>query len=307
MVRILVTGGAGFIGSHLCEALVKKGHKVTILDNLSGGALDNIAKIAKKVKVIKGDIRDKAVVSEAMKRIEYVVHLAAIGASAASPSVPNAIYSVNVDGAKVVLDEALRNRVKKVILGSSYVVYGNAEPPLNEERECKPHSQYGESKLINESDAQKYLRKYRLPTVCLRYFSVYGPRQSAEAEPNSVFKFIKALQENKPLVITGDGTQTRDFIYIADAVDATIAALKNDKCTGHVINIGTGTETVINDIARTVAGLMKREFAPAYEPKIAPEPMHLRADPTRLNKILKFKPKYSLLKGLKETIRCLSK
>lgn len=309
MAKILVTGGAGFIGSHICEALVKKRHRVTVLDDFSTGKEENLARIKRKIRIIRGDIRDRPTVEDAMKKTDYVIHEAAFVSASESVNDPKTTYSINVDGTKNVLDGALKQRIKKVVLASSAAVYGNREPPLKEMFECHPLSPYGESKLLNEYDAVRYITKFHLPIVCLRYFNVYGPRQRRESGYAGVItSFINALNSNEQPVIYGDGSQTRDFIYVEDVARATLLALKNNKANGEVFNIATGKPTTIRELALTIARLMKKgEVKPNYAASREGDITHSWADISKAAKILKFKPKFSLDAGLRKTIKYFAK
>jgi UDP-glucose 4-epimerase len=302
-MNVLVTGGAGFIGSHLCELLIKKGYGVTVFDNFSSGNEKNLFRVINRINLIHGDICNRPDVEAATKGIDYVVHLAAMISVQESISDPYKCHLINVEGTKNILDAAVLNKVKKVIIASSAAVYGNAKPPLKETDCCAPISPYGESKLLAEKLAIEYYQKFDLPTVSLRFFNVYGPRQNANSSyAGVILKFISALSENKSPIIFGDGEQTRDFIYVEDVVAAILLAMENKRAHGEIFNVATGIPTSINSLFRTVALIMRKNIKPSYQPALTGDIRHSFADIKKISTLLGFKPSYTLKKGLKKTI-----
>ncbi len=307
-MKVLVTGGAGFIGSHLCEALVKKGYEVTVFDNFSKGNKKNLAGIIDRISLIRGDICNRRDVRGATKGIDYIVHLAAMISVEESISNPKKCYSINVGGTKNVLDGAVLNKVKKVVIASSAAVYGNAKPPIKETDGCNPISPYGESKLHAEKLALEYYSKYsdlnHLSVVCLRFFNIYGPRQNATSPYAGVIsKFIYALSENKAPVIFGDGEQTRDFIYVEDVVAAILLSMENERANGEIFNVASGIPITINKLLDRIEQILNKHIRPEYKPARNSDIKHSFADITKASKLLGFKSEYTLEKGLEKTIR----
>jgi UDP-glucose 4-epimerase len=293
-MKILVTGGAGFIGSNLVDKLIDEGHKVFVIDNLSTGKKENINKKAIFYKV---DICLLDKILHLFKGIDYVFHLAANPRVVFSVKNPIESHKVNVNGTLNVLYASYKNKIKRLIFASSAAVYGDIKKlPLKENMTPKPISPYGLHKLIGEHYCQLFSNLYNLETVCLRYFNVYGPRM----DPNGPYalvigKFLKLRKENKPLTIYGDGKQTRDFIYVDDIVKANILAMKSKKVgKGEVINICSGKNYSINYIAKLIGG--KKIYLPARKGEMK----HTLGDNSLAKKLLGWKPEISLEEGIEK-------
>lgn len=291
--KVVVTGGAGFIGSHLVDALIDRNFDVYVVDNLSNGKEDNINK---KAKFFKEDIRNLKAIKEIINGAEYIFHLASLPRVQFSIEHPVESHDVNVNGTLNVLIAAKDNGVKKVIYSASSSAYGEQDGmPLREEMAANPISPYGLQKYIGELECKVFNRVYGLPTVSLRYFNVYGPRFNAEGAYALVIgKFLKQKKEGKPLTIVPDGEQTRDFTHVRDAVSANILAMESGNVgKGEVINIGAGRNQSVNKIAAMIGG--PTEFC---EPRL--EPKHTLADNTKAKKLLGWEPKISIEEGIEE-------
>ena len=291
--KVVVTGGAGFIGSHLVDALIDRNFDVYVVDNLSNGKEDNINK---KAKFFKEDIRNLKAIKEIINGAEYIFHLASLPRVQFSIEHPVESHDVNVNGTLNVLIAAKDNGVKKVIYSASSSAYGEQdEILLREEMAANPISPYGLQKYIGELECKVFNRVYGLPTVSLRYFNVYGPRFNAEGAYALVIgKFLKQKKEGKPLTIVPDGEQTRDFTHVRDAVSANILAMESGNVgKGEVINIGAGRNQSVNKIAAMIGG--PTEFC---EPRL--EPKHTLADNTKAKKLLGWEPKISIEEGIEE-------
>jgi nucleoside-diphosphate-sugar epimerase len=242
--NVLITGGCGFIGSHLAEKLVELGAHVTIIDNLSTGSLQNIANIKNSIVFLHKDITHFNDCLSATKNQEIIFHQAAFISVPESINNPTACNKINVLGTFNMLEAARCNNIDKFIFASSAAVYGNHEGICNENMACKPSSPYGFSKLIGEKYLEQYSTNFAMHTIALRYFNVFGERQNPQSPyAGVVAKFTDLIKNNKPLTVLGDGTQTRDFIPVADIVEANVklAALPREQTKGQVFNIATGT------------------------------------------------------------------
>jgi UDP-glucose 4-epimerase len=295
-MKILVTGGAGFIGSNLVDKLIDGGCKVFVIDNLSTGKKENLNK---KAIFYKADICHLDKILPLFKGIDYVFHLAANPRVIFSVENPIESHKVNVDGTLNVLYASYKNRVKRLIFASSAAVYGDIkELPLKENMTPKPISPYGLHKLIGEHYCKLFSNLYNLETVCLRYFNVYGPRMDPYGPYALVIgKFLKLRKENKPLTIYGDGKQTRDFIYVDDVVKANILAMKSKKVgRGEIINICSGKNYSINYIAKLIGG--RKIYLPARKGEMK----HTLGDNSLAKKLLGWKPEISLEEGIEKLL-----
>ena len=304
--HVLVTGGAGFIGSHIVDRLLENGLEVKVIDNLSTGRLDNIKSLIGKSNLlfIKGDIRKRETVKKAIKDVEVVFHAAAFVSVTQSINNPLIANEVNATGTLNLLEASLSSNVKRFILSSSAAVYGQQDAlPIKEEAQLNPDSPYAISKLAAELYAKTYYRNYGLETVCLRYFNVYGLRQTAGPYAAVITEFIDHLTRNKPPIIYGDGEQTRDFINVKDVVDANVLAMEKN-CAGEILNIATGSQLTMNKLFEILQILVgKGQIDPIYD---KPRPSDIRqscGDISKANRMLGFKPKVSLEAGLLELIK----
>lgn len=305
-LNVLVTGGAGFIGSNLVDKLIAEGQEVTVLDDLSTGNFENLQKHINEpcFHFVKGDIRDLKTVKEATNEIDVIVHEAAITSVPRSVKCPKLTMDVNVSGTLNLLKLGLERDIKRFVFASSCAVYGEAEKlPIPETAKPKPSSPYASTKLSGESSCLKFLGK-GLDTVCLRYFNVYGPRQGRGEYAGVILKFLNRLKDSRRPIIYGDGEQTRDFVHVNDVVKATISAIKNEDAVGEVINIGTGRATTINKLCNILIKITKNQsLKPIYKDARTGDVRRSQADITKAKGILGYAPEISLEKGLKDLQR----
>lgn len=303
MNKVVVTGGAGFIGSNLSEVL-STDNSVIIIDDLSTGKKGNIANLIKKANVsfIQGSILDLHWLQQTFNGVDFVFHQAAIPSVPRSIENPLASHEANITGTLNVLLAARDNDVKKVIYASSSSVYGDTPTlPKKEDMPLNPLSPYAVTKLTGEYYCQMFHQVYGLPTVCLRYFNVYGPRQDPNSQYAAVIPFfIKRLLAGKPPIIFGDGQQTRDFTFVQDVVNANILAAEAD--AGGVFNIGIGESININELAHLITRLLGGNLEPVHQEARPGDVKHSRADISQA-KTIGYEPRHSLESGLKETIR----
>jgi nucleoside-diphosphate-sugar epimerase len=300
----LVTGGAGFIGSHIVKHLVAANQPVRVLDNFSSGNPARLDGFAGSVEVIEGDIRDEALVRRAMDGIEIVLH------QAAQPSVPQSMldpvttYAVNLTGTLNLLNAARDATVRRVVLASTSAVYGNDPTPRKSELLIpKPVSPYASSKLATEGLAEVFTHAYGLPCVALRYFNVFGPGQ----DPNSAYaavipKVIDLLHRGELPTIFGDGGQTRDFVYVGDVVEANMIAARSPVGPGNVYNIASGRAVTILDMVGTLAALLGTDAAVRHLPERAGDIRDSLADVSKAKRDLGFIAATSLEAGLAQTV-----
>lgn len=268
--KIVVTGGAGFIGSHLCESLLRNGAHVTVLDNLSTGSYENMASFIDSITFIKGDITDYATCLQATKAADIVFHLAAFVSVPESLEHPFACHTTNVTGTVALLEALRANNVARCVFSSSSSVYGNHTDACDELSDCRPTSPYGYSKLIGELYCRQYATSFNLKTVCLRYFNVFGERQNPHGPyAGVVAKFRHNMEHNLPLTIFGDGSQSRDFVSVEKVVEANmrLALLPDQQMNGDSYNIASGTGTTIQEL---VTQLLKKY--PNYSGPISYQP-----------------------------------
>ncbi len=293
MTKSVVTGGAGFIGSHLVDALVEKGFEVHVVDNLSGGRRKNVSPKAVLHEV---DIRDFEKLSGIFHRAQYVFHAAALPRVQPSIQDPRTTHDINVTGTLNVLVASRDAGVKRVVYSASSSAYGNQDTlPLREDMEARPLSPYGLQKYMGELQCRLFSQVYGLETVSLRYFNVYGPRASTEGAYALVIgKFLEQRKKGEPLTIVPDGTQSRDFTHAADVVRANLLAVSSPKVgKGEVINIGGGRNRTILEVADLIGG--PRVFA---EPRL--EPKHTLAGITKAKELLGWEPTVVLEEGIEE-------
>jgi UDP-glucose 4-epimerase len=304
-LKILVTGGAGFIGSHLINELLKKGHSVVVLDNLSSGKKQNLenAFSNEDFTFILGDIRDDAALKDALKGVNAVAHLAALIDVTSSVTDPVTTNDVNVAGTLKVLQSAVKGNVSQFVFASSTAVYGEAKVlPITEETPLNPISPYAASKVAGEAYCKSFQSCYGLNTVILRFFNVYGPRSENSPYSGVITKFLRQALKNEALNIYGDGEQTRDFIHVNDIVAALILALENPKVGGETFNVCTGVQTSINELANTINLITERNLNPKYSPARTGEIRFSYGDPSKAEDKLEFKSKVSLKEGITQLL-----
>ena len=275
--RVLVTGGAGFIGSHLVHRLVQEGAKVRVLDNFCNGKRENLAPASSLVEVVAGDIRDPVLTTDVMAGVDTVFHLAALGSVSRSVEDPMASHTVNVEGTLNVLLAARQNGVRRFVYSSSSSVYGdNQLTAKHESLSPQPISPYGVTKLAAEMYCRAFWKVYGLQAVSLRYFNVFGPRQDPASPYAAVVpRFIDEVRRGEPPTIYGDGEQGRDFTYVANVVEANILAMRTEKGFGQAFNIACGNRVTVTHLADTVIGLLNRAVIPVYT---ASRPGDIRED-----------------------------
>lgn len=305
MTACLVTGGAGFIGSHLVEALVAEGHSVRVLDNFSTGSLANLAAVRDRVEVVPGDLGERDTVQAAMQDVELVFHQAALSSVPHSVVDPLSTHQACASGTLHVLVAAHEARVRRVIYGSSSSAYGDANPgPRAENEPLQPISPYAVAKLTGEFYCTAFTAVHGLETVRLRTFNVYGPRQSSAGPYAAVIpRFLEAMRAGKRPVIHGDGKQTRDFTYVDDVVQANLLAAAARRVSGRVYNIGSGRATPVLEVVERINRLLGTALRPIYSPPRPGDLRHNQADIARAQADLGYLPCTDLDQGLR---RCLA-
>ena len=303
----LVTGGAGFIGSHLVEALLARGQRVRVLDDFSSGRREFLPRHA-ELEVITGDIRDPEAVRRALAGVEVVFHQAALRSVPRSVEDPWAYHDVNATGTMRLLLAAREAGIRRVVFASSSSVYGNQLVlPLHEALRPVPISPYGASKLIGEHYGANFSLHYGLETVSLRYFNVFGPRQDPTSEYAAVVaRFILAARQGQPLEVHGDGQQTRDFTYVSNVVDANLVAAEASGVGGEVFNIACGQQLSILDIARGLEKVLGRPLATRHTPPRAGDVRDTLADVSKARERLGYRPRVGFPEGLRRTVAAFS-
>lgn len=305
----LITGGAGFIGSHIAEELVRRREKVRIIDNFSTGNIENIKPIINEIEVVKGDIRNFSDVKKACRKVTYVIHQAAMRSVPKSIDAPQDANDNNINGTLNLLIAAKDSGVEKVVYASSSSVYGDSKVfPQKESLNPAPISPYAVSKLAAEYYCVMFSKTLGLNTVSLRYFNVFGPRQPAESEYSVVIpKFIELALNKKPLEIHWDGKQSRDFTYVSNVVDANIMAALSDKANGKVYNVACGTTTSLLQIAYLLEKFLGYKLEKKFMPKRAGDVRKTWADISLIKKDLKYKPSVNFEDGLLKTLEWFKK
>lgn len=303
MSKFLVTGGAGFIGSHIVEALVRKGNFVRVLDNFCSGKKENLKGVIGEIELIRGDIRDKSTCLKATKGIDFVLHEAALRSVPKSLKNPIEYNEVNIDGTLKMLEACLSNKVKRFVLASSSSVYGDTDKfPENEDFLPAPISPYALTKLTGEHYCSMFSLHYGLSTASLRYFNVFGPRQSLDDEYAVVVpKFITCLLKGEAPPVFGNGRQSRDFTYIGNVVQANILAATKGNLKGEVFNVAGGKDYTILDLVKILNKIMKKDIKPVFLSKRKGDVFKTRAGLLNAKKILGFVPKIDFIEGLKLT------
>jgi UDP-glucose 4-epimerase len=301
--RALVTGGAGFIGGHLVAGLVADGWRVRVLDDLSSGRESNLADVADAVELVRGDVRDEATLARAVVGAEVVFHQAAVASVPRSVAEPLRTNSINLDGTLQVLEAARRAGVRRVVYAASSSAYGNSEElPKAETMAPEPLSPYALQKLAGEFYCRLYTSLYGLQTVALRYFNIFGPRQDPKSEYAAVIpRFICAALAGEGATIYGDGEQTRDFVFVQDAVRANLLAADAERASGAVINIATGRRTSLNDLWRAIREITGVTAPSRHAQARAGDVRDSVADLSRARALLGFEPAVDLREGLRRT------
>ena len=309
MKKFLVTGGAGFIGSHIVDTLVKKGYSVRVLDNFLSGKIGNLKSSLKGIELIKGDIRSKSVCLKATKGIDVVLHQAALRSVPKSLVNPGDYNEVNIQGTLGLLQAALKNKVKKFVSASSSSVYGDVKIfPEKEDFLPQPISPYALTKLAGEYYCRLFSHHYGLSTVSLRYFNVFGPRQALDDEYAVVIpKFIDCMLKNKRPPIFGNGKQSRDFTYVDNVVQANILAAFKAGLRGDVFNVASGCDVTILELVGALNKLMRKDIKPVFLPLRPGDVFRTLADLSRIRRSLGFKPKVDFVSGLKLTLEYFRK
>jgi UDP-glucose 4-epimerase len=296
--RVLVTGGTGFIGGHLVKRLLERGLEVTVLDNLFTGSMRNLEE-ANAVKFVKGEITDRSLADKLMADADMVIHLAAIVDHETCLRDPVLVQEVNVNGTQILLEEARRRDVHRFVYASSAAVYGHAtQLPIKEDARLAPISPYGVSKAEAEQLCLDYGESHGMLVACLRFFNVFGPRQTARQYSGVITEFMKNLREGKPPLIYGDGLQTRDFVNVLDVVDAIMLATDSETATA-VFNVATGVETTIEDLALKLISIANQNSKPSHAPPREGDIRRSVGDISKAKDQLGYSPKTNLLEDLR--------
>lgn len=303
-MRALVTGGAGFIGSHLVERLVREGNEVRVLDNFSTGCRENLAEVASRIELIEGDICDYGITREAMSGMEVVFHEAALCSVARSVADPQKTNTVNIGGTLTVLLAAKDEGVRRLVFASSSSVYGNNPAlPKRETQTPAPASPYAVTKLTGELYCRTFYQLFGLETFALRYFNVFGPRQVQDSPYAAVIpKFISALIHGETPVINGDGHQSRDFSYVDNVVEANMLAMKANAGFGEAFNVACGKRTRVVQVALQLASFLGVAIKPVHGEPRPGDVRHSLADITKAGELLGYRPCTDFPVGLEYTV-----
>lgn len=305
MPRYLITGGAGFIGSNIAHALVERGESVRILDDFSTGRRRNLEGIADRVDIVRGDLRDPQAVAHAVRDVEIVLHQAALNSNPRSILEPGATNAVNVDGTVLLLEAARQARVRRLVYASSSSVYGELSPvlPKTEDLPLLPKAPYGVSKLAAELYCRVFTQVYGLETVSLRYFNVFGPRQSPDSEYAAVIpRFLRRMLAGQRPVIYGDGEQSRDFTPVANVVAANLRAAEAAQGVGEVFNVACGRASTLNQLVAWLNDALGTALVPVYEAPRQADIRHSYASIAKAEKLLGYRPQADVQDGLRQTV-----
>lgn len=307
MALYLVTGGAGFIGSHIVEEIIRGGESVRVLDDLSTGRKENLSSVLGKVDFQEGDIRDPETLRRVFEGVNYVIHLAALSSVVRSIEDPVATTQVNLMGTLQVLLAARDAHVKRVVMAASGAAYGDSRTlPLVETQMPAPLSPYAVVKLAGEYYGQTFQRLFGVEFVALRYFNIFGPRQNPKSPYTGVLsKFITAYLGGRTPTIFGNGEQSRDFTYVANVVDATLRASLKPEAAGRVINVGTGIGSTLNQTIILLNHILGIEVKPQYGPPRLGDVLHSRADISLARAVLGYEPLVTFEEGLRRTVAWL--
>lgn len=300
----LVTGGAGFIGSHVVDELVQRGERVRVVDNFSTGKRENILHNLGRVELMEGDLTDPEIARRAVAGVDYVLHLAAIPSVPRSVVNPLASHTANATGTLNLLVAARDASVKRFVYSSSSSVYGDTPKlPKREDMPTSPLSPYAVSKLAGENYCIAFHKVYGLPVVCLRYFNVFGPRQDPTSQYAAVIpRFITRMLAGKPPIVYGDGLQSRDFTYVENVVKANLLACQSEEAIGQVINVAMGRQVNLLNLIAELNDILGTDFQPCFEPARPGDVRHSQADITRMKLLLKFEPAVGMQEGLRRTV-----
>lgn len=303
-MKVLVTGGAGFIGSNIVEELLKKGYQVKVLDNFSTGRRENIQNFLDQLELIEGDIRSYHTVSQAVTGVDAILHQAALPSVPRSINDPITTNDVNVIGTLNLLDAAKELKVRKFVFASSSSIYGDSPVlPKHEGLIPSPLSPYAVSKLTSENYCRVFANLYGIETICLRYFNVFGPHQDPNSQYSAVIpKFIKMINNNISPIIYGDGEQSRDFTYVSNVVQANILALTKENTTPLIMNCATQGQITINELVSEINKQTNKSIKPKYIDQRPGEVKHSFADIKMIKEELSFSPNISFVEGLRITI-----
>jgi UDP-glucose 4-epimerase len=305
MPRYLVTGGAGFIGSHLVEALVRRGDRVRVLDNFSTGRVENLVRVAHDIELQPGDACDEAAVQRAVAGCEVVFHQAALASVPRSLEEPLATHAACATGTLIVLHEARKAGVRRVVYAGSSSAYGNpphSSAPKRETDLPSPLSPYAAAKLAGEMYCHAFWKSFGFETVVMRYFNVFGPRQDPSGPYAAVIPlFIKAILAGRQPVIFGDGGQTRDFTYVENVVQANLVAATADGAAGQVFNVGSGVAYSLLDVLREINSILGMKAEPHFQPERVGDVRDSLADISRAREVLGYKPSVDFVAGLTRT------
>jgi nucleoside-diphosphate-sugar epimerase len=304
MARYLITGGAGFIGSNIAEELVRMGEEVVVLDDLSTGNMSNIDAFLSDITFIEGDIRDGERVAKALEGVDFVLHQAALASVPRSIENPVLVHDVNVNGTVTMLERSRIAGVKCFVYAASSSAYGDSETlPKTEEMLPRPLSPYAASKLVGEHYCGVYSSVYGLPTVSLRYFNVFGPRQDPASQYAAVVPiFISRLLEGGRATIYGDGEQSRDFTYVKNVVDANLLAARSGRAEGQMVNIACGSRYTVNELYNRIKDILGGGEDPVYEEPRPGDVKHSQADVSKAWELFGFSCGVSFEDGLEKTV-----
>jgi UDP-N-acetylglucosamine/UDP-N-acetyl-alpha-D-glucosaminouronate 4-epimerase len=300
-MKVLVTGGGGFIGSNLVRALAERGDAVRVLDNFSTGNRANLAELAEDVEVVEGELRSYERVHAATRGVEVVFHQGALPSVPRSVQDPLTTSAVNVEGTLNVLLAARDEGIRRVVFASSSSVYGNSdELPRVETQNPDPISPYGVSKLAAERYCVSFARVYPIETVALRYFNVFGPNQDPTSQYAAVVpRFVTAIADERPVTVYGDGEQERDFTFVSNIVEANLLAAAAEGVSGRVLNVATGRGTSVNELADTVGAVLGKDVEREYDSERAGDVRDSWADVSRARELLGWQPRIDLEAGLR--------
>jgi UDP-glucose 4-epimerase len=304
--KVIVTGGGGFIGSHIVDALIARGVETIVLDNFTSGSMENLAahKDDKLLRIVVGEAAKIKELLQDVDGVDVVFHEAAIASVPKSVSHPMLVHDVNVNASLEVMNFCVSKHIKRLVFASSAAVYGVLKSsPANEEMVCRPSSPYGASKLAVEDYLSAYYRTYGLETVGLRYFNVYGPRQKMSDYSGVITVFANTLLQGKSPTLYGDGLQTRDFVYVKDIAHANLLAMESEAAAGEIFNVGSGRSTTLLQLIETLKNIIGvKGLEPKFEPPRVGDVRSGEASIAKITKVLGYRPAVALDAGLAELV-----